>query len=182
MQNGNYQEDPYASFDPQNTAGNGMMPYAGVRGNGPYGPANGYGGPQMAGQYYPQQGYQPMQNMNGPQMPQYNGYANQQQFTYGEAHMATYGNNNNGFNNGYGGSRRQSVSAGMHMSVPDIGLPPLAIKVFAERDEDGHPVPPMFLTAANHDAGIVNVQHVSHVFNFARTQLKLTQLIEPVQH
>lgn len=116
MQNGYYPEDPYASFDPQNTAGNGMMPYGGGGGNGPYAPINGYGGPQMSGQYYPQQGYQQMANMNGPQMPNYNGYPNQQQFAYGPSHMATYANANNGYGNG-NGNRRQLVN--MRLPVPD---------------------------------------------------------------
>lgn len=171
MQNNNYQEDPYASFDPQATTGNGMMPYGGGGSNGPYPPMNGYGGQQMGGQYYPQQNFQQASNVNGQQMQPY-GYANQQQFAYGPSHMATYANVNNGFGNGHD-NRRQFLSTGMQLAVPDIGLPPLAIKVFAERDEDGRPMGPMFLTAPNFDAGIVNVQHVSHDLKFAHPVSKL---------
>lgn len=184
MQNDRFSEDPYAAFDPQNTSGKSMVPM------------NEYGDPQMGGQYYQQQGYQQqgyqqqgyqqqgyqqqgyqqgnqhMGNMNDPQMP-FDGYANQQQFAYGPSHMATYANTNDGFGNGPDGNRRQSVTNDMPFFVPDIGLPPLAIKVFVERDEDENPIPPMFLTRPNLDAGVINIKGVSHLSHFVRTYLKL---------
>lgn len=153
MQNGNYPEDPYAQFDPQLTAGNGMTTYNAAVGNNNensmYATTGGYGGQsQIGGQYYPQQGYSQMANMNGAPLQQFVGYGNQPQFapSYGPSHMASYVN------------RRSTLTA---LPVMDIGLPPLAIKVFAERDEEGRPIPPMFLTAPNHDAGVVYIQHVS---------------------
>ncbi|TLD23565.1 hypothetical protein E2P81_ATG08909 [Venturia nashicola] len=160
MQNRRYSEDRYAEFDPQKTPGNSMMPHAGGGGNQSNAQMNGYGGSQMGGQNYQQQ----MGSSNGPQMP-VNNYPNQQQFAYGPSHMATYANANanHGFDTGYGGNayggnRRQSVTSGMQLNVPNIGLPPLAIKVFAQRDKDGRAIPPMFVTAANPDAGVINIK------------------------
>jgi hypothetical protein len=162
MQNNNYYQSggQYQQFDPELQPGNNMAPY-GAPNNDMFAAMNGYAGPPQMGQYHAQQGYsQQMPNMGGQQ---YNGYANPQQYspqpfaqpTYGPSHMATYGNSNSGVTN-----RRPTMNI---MPVMDIGMPPLAVKVFSERDEGGRPVPPMFLTAPNHDAGVVNISHVSHL-------------------
>ncbi|KAE9988560.1 hypothetical protein EG328_009693 [Venturia inaequalis] len=201
MQNDRFPEDRYAAFDRQNAFNNGVMPYAGAGGNGQNAPMNRYSGSHMAGQAYQQQ----TGNMNGPQMP-FNNHQNQQRFTYGPSHMATYANPNANFNanfnansnansnanfnansnanfnadfnandsfgNGYGGNRRQSFTTGMQLIIPDIGLPPLAIKVFAQRDKDGHAVHPMFLTEMNPDAGIVNI--TGNPFNIKTNEIMVS--------
>jgi hypothetical protein len=158
MQNSYYPSEQYSQFDPELQSGNSMVPY-GAAGNNMYPPMNGYGGPPQMGQYYAQQGYSQMPNINGPPMQQFNGYANPQHSQqqpaslYGPSHMASYAN---------GPSNRRSTLT--VLPAMDISMPPLAVKVFAEREEDGRPVPPMFLIAANHDAGVVNIQHVSQSF------------------
>lgn len=163
MQNSYYPSEQYSQFDPELQSGNSSTPY-GAAGNNMYAPMNGYGGPPQMGQYYPQQGHAQMSNMNGPPMQQFNGYTNpqhsQQQFepSYGPSHMASYANGPP--------NRRSTLTV---LPVMDISMPPLAVKVFAEREEDGRPVPPMFLTAPNHDAGVVNIQHVSYSFKRLRS-------------
>jgi hypothetical protein len=162
----------YQNFEPQqrsdsnnNNNNNNMVPYT-TAGNNMYGAQASapqmytYGVPPPMGQY--NTGYPPlMPNSNGHHMQLYNGYAHpqhsQQQLatSYGPSHMASYANG--------APNRRSTFSV---VPAMDISMPPLAIKIFAERDEDGRPIPPMFLTVANHEAGVINIQHVSCSFQF----------------
>lgn len=131
-------------------------------------PAPMYPYQQMAAYFNGAQGYPPP--TGSQQLQSFNGYVPQhglQQYghSYGPSHMASYANGTP--------ARRSTLSV---IPPMDIGMAPIAIKLFAERDEEGYPTTPMFLTAPNYEAGVVLIQHVSFPSYFHPHKPSLTRI------